>query len=431
MDHLAQFSWVHIKEEGETVSALLSPPATPSSFTFSSSSSPGLPPRDLRPSPPLITSGRSRPRPYPPTKPALKKDPESQPQPLPGMQWHNTSMRSGSSRPISATDRRLSITDGDRQAAFDMTNTSFMMPAAPGSSLMGAIGDAHDGQYSRVPPLYPNSTMGWNADVPMMAGNTDYPGMPGHSALYPPLSTQEYGNLDTTRNSPDSIAPNSPSYYPPATENGYMGVGPYRTSSTSSPGSQSTGSQSPYSREDPETEVRRLRKKVKDLQQALMEARSAASSGTSLPVNATPAFRAAWKRRTDARKKVFCSLNRAGNALCAWHDSRRERRQFPPRNAPPGMLNCGCTHEEALFEESLSRHRVGGYLPGESVRMDPELRRPLLKLLQQRYGYQDGDFDYDPRTMDWHPEQDPETWERQAHSGTNVRTRRADHVDRH
>ncbi|KXN84116.1 hypothetical protein AN958_00441 [Leucoagaricus sp. SymC.cos] len=291
---------------------------------------------------------------------------------------------------------------------------------------MGAIGETSDGQYARVSSLYPDGTMGWNPDVSMMAGNADtYPGVPGHSALYPSLSNSEYGNIDT-RNSPESIAPHSPSYYPSVSEGGYMTVGPYRAPSTSS-----SGSQSPYSREDPETEVRRLRKKVKELQQALIEARAAASPGTSHPVATTPAFRTGWKRRTEARKKLFCSLNRAGNALCAWHDSRRERRQYPPRNAPPGMLNCGCTHEEALFEESLSRHGVGGYLPGENVRMDPELRRPLLRLLQQRYGYKDGDFDFNPQTMEWHSEQDPESWERQAHSGSSARTRRPDHAERH
>jgi hypothetical protein len=61
--------------------------------------------------------------------------------------------------------------------------------------------------------------------------------------------------------------------------------------------------------------------------------------------------------------------------------------------APHGTLNCGCSYEEALFEESLSRHGVGAYLPGDSVRMDPNLRNPLLKLLKERYGYKDGDFD--------------------------------------
>lgn len=294
-----------------------------------------------------------------------------------------------------------------------------------GSSLLGAIGD--DAQYARVPPLYPNNTMGWNQEMSMMSpANTDASYPTGLTApnpnLFPSLSTPGYDNLGMTRHaSPESMDPNSPSYY--------MMVG--RPSHRAPSSSSSGGSQSPYSREDPESEIRRLRQKVKELHQALMEARAAASSSASASANVSSAFRAGWKRRTEARKKLFCSLNRAGNALCAWHDSRRERRQFPPRNAPPGMLNCGCTHEEALFEESLSRHGVGGYLPGENVRMDPELRRPLLRLLQQRYGYKDGDFDYDPQTMEWYPDQDPESWERQAHSGSSARTRRPDHADRH
>lgn len=89
-----------------------------------------------------------------------------------------------------------------------------------------------------------------------------------------------------------------------------------------------------------------------------------------------------WGHRTEARVRRFCALNRAGNALCAWHDSRRERRRYPPRNAPDNTLNCGCTYEQALFEESLARHQVGSYLPGENVRMDPMLRNALLRLLE-------------------------------------------------
>jgi len=60
-------------------------------------------------------------------------------------------------------------------------------------------------------------------------------------------------------------------------------------------------------------------------------------------------FAGSWRARTDARIKRFCALNRAGNALCAWHDSRRERRAYPPRQAPPGYLNCGCTNEEGAW----------------------------------------------------------------------------------
>lgn len=118
-----------------------------------------------------------------------------------------------------------------------------------------------------------------------------------------------------------------------------------------------------------------------------------------------------WRRRTEARIRKFCSPNRAGNALCAWHDTRRERRAYPPRMAPPNTLNCGCTVAEALFEESLSRHGVGSYLPGDSVRMDPALRNPLLRLLEKRYGYRDGDFERDPMTGAWADGEGPERWE--------------------
>ena len=149
---------------------------------------------------------------------------------------------------------------------------------------------------------------------------------------------------------------------------------------------------------------------------------SSSSSTSGLPSPAaspitSQSFQERWRARTEARKKLFCSLNRAGNALCAWHDSRRERRAHPPRMAPPGHLNCGCTHEQALFEESLARHGVGSYHPGENVRMDPALRNPLLQLLQERYGYRDGDFERDPVTGDWLDDEGPSKWEAKAAAG--------------
>ncbi|GJJ10352.1 hypothetical protein Clacol_004578 [Clathrus columnatus] len=120
-----------------------------------------------------------------------------------------------------------------------------------------------------------------------------------------------------------------------------------------------------------------------------------------------------WETRTRTRERIFCALNRAGNALCAWHDSRRERRRYPPRMAPPRTLNCGCTYEQALFEESLSRNGVGSYWPGELVRMDPVLRNSLLTLLEQLYNYRDGDFE---RNLDgsWKEGQDSAAWEERA-----------------
>ncbi|KAF7318192.1 hypothetical protein HMN09_00327500 [Mycena chlorophos] len=168
-----------------------------------------------------------------------------------------------------------------------------------------------------------------------------------------------------------------------------------------------------------DSEVRRLRKRLRELEQAnhrameqikVLESRLAGQPQPSATPAPTPAFQASWKARTDARVRQFCSLNRAGNALCAWHDSRRERRVYPPRMAPEGYLNCGCSYEEALFEESLSRHHVGSYLPGETVRMDPALRNPLLRLLQQRYNYRDGDFERDARTGDWLLPGEPQMW---------------------
>lgn len=148
---------------------------------------------------------------------------------------------------------------------------------------------------------------------------------------------------------------------------------------------------------------------------------------STLPQALSPEFKASWRARTEARVKRFCSLNRAGNALCAWHDSRRERRAYPPRLAPPGYLNCGCTIEEALFEESLARHDIGSYHPGDSVRMDPALRNPLLKLLQQRYGYADGDFERDPITGHWIEGEGPELWEATLASNTPARRRGDSH----
>ncbi|KAJ7131453.1 hypothetical protein C8R44DRAFT_774864 [Mycena epipterygia] len=172
-------------------------------------------------------------------------------------------------------------------------------------------------------------------------------------------------------------------------------------------------------------ELRLLRKRVRDLERE--KAKTLESGPTRRPhlllpsllstPPATASFQASWKARTEARVRQFCSLNHAGNAHCAWHGSRRERRVHPPRMAPPGYLNCGCTYEEALFEESLARHHVGSYLFGETARMDPALRNPLLKLLQTRYGYKDGDFERDPRTGDWVPDEGPAIWEQQIQAG--------------
>jgi len=163
-------------------------------------------------------------------------------------------------------------------------------------------------------------------------------------------------------------------------------------------------------------EIHRLHRRIQQLERELSQSKHTNSSHH-------PAFQSSWRVRTEARKRIYCSLNRAGNALCAWHDSRRERRAFPPRNAPPGYLNCGCTYEEALFEESLARHGVGSYLPGDTVRMDPALRNPLLKLLERRYKYKDGDFELDPTSLTWTDGESPAVWEKKAQSGAVVKRR--------
>ncbi|KAG6332945.1 hypothetical protein ID866_6140 [Astraeus odoratus] len=206
------------------------------------------------------------------------------------------------------------------------------------------------------------------------------------------------------------------------------------------PGSQASGQAIPSSPQQMQEEISVLRRRIKELEMVNEQGRlriqdlerelagstipsltqgpstsSTLTYGQSTPQ--PPSVHSSWKARTDARIRLFCSLNRAGNALCAWHDSRRERRAYPPRMAPPGYLNCGCTFEEALFEESLARHGVGSYHPGESVRMDPALRNPLLRVLQKRYNYQDGDFERDPVTGEWVEGEGNVLWERKLAQG--------------
>ncbi|KAF9220742.1 hypothetical protein BS17DRAFT_758976 [Gyrodon lividus] len=208
------------------------------------------------------------------------------------------------------------------------------------------------------------------------------------------------------------------------------------------------------SQDSADEEIKLLRKKVRELELVNehsrmrireLEGELARGSATEQSLNRSddsmtalapsqntpnpPFTQVSWKERTDARIRLFCSLNRAGNALCSWHDSRRERRAYPPRMAPPGFLNCGCTYDEALFEESLSRHGVGSYHPGETVRMDPALRNPLLRLLQQRYGYRDGEFERDPVTGDWVEEEGHLFWEQKLAAGA-LSARKARNEDR-
>ncbi|KAF8156711.1 hypothetical protein B0H34DRAFT_675141 [Crassisporium funariophilum] len=346
---------------------------------------------------------------------------------------------------------------------------SEMRPISSSSSLIGAMGDANipsQSRQSRSPAssnsgrVYTgnvqNHDMTWNnthiqTNMTIAMNNSNYPAVPGHGNLsFPDMSSSSMTNISmndyaTNRNvSPESLSPHSPNYPQGYPEQFNMHP---RSQISTSQGSSTMGYSGapvpPYhnpsgASDDPASdEVRRLRRRVRELELECSRARSAmetmrgslaSASGLPTPPHSA-AFQNSWRARTEARKRMFCSLNRAGNALCAWHDSRRERRAFPPRNAPPGYLNCGCTYEEALFEESLTRNRVGSYLPGEAVRMDPGLRNPLLKLLEKRYGYKDGDFEHDPLTESWAEGETPALWEQKAQAGQIVR-RRPD-TDRH
>ncbi|KAG9099112.1 hypothetical protein FRC06_005637 [Ceratobasidium sp. 370] len=210
------------------------------------------------------------------------------------------------------------------------------------------------------------------------------------------------------------------------------GPSPMNSPAPGMPIDPTLGSMPGSSRDQLEGELGAVRAKIRELEflNDLLQLRvvelesdkNKAPDATKKPT--APEFEASWEARTEARIKRFCSLNRAGNALCAWHDSRRERRSYPPRMAPPGYLNCGCTYEEALFEESLARHAVGSYHPGESVRMDPALRNPLLKLLQWRFAYKDGDFERDPGTGEWVEGEGEQAWESSRPNGGSSSSRR-------
>ncbi|KIY70866.1 hypothetical protein CYLTODRAFT_370376 [Cylindrobasidium torrendii FP15055 ss-10] len=299
------------------------------------------------------------------------------------------------------------------------TSTYADQPDRPTSSMSAWRGEpTSHARYSAspvntwaTPPTIPQNTMGMDfGGMNMTHLESAFPDLRGNAS-------------SSTTAAAYHGAPSFPDFQPPIFDSSM----PSSTRASSTAGSSSLGSQQ-------DTEVHMLRKRVQELerqhkrdQERIRAAEAASRSPESalssspgvLPVS--PTFQESWRLRTEARKRQFCSLNRAGNALCAWHDSRRERRVYPPRMAPPGFLNCGCTYEEALFEESLSRHGVGSYLPGESVRMDPALRNPLLKVLQERYGYKDGDFERNARTGDWLPGQGHAYWEQQSQTSGNPR----------
>ncbi|KAG5724830.1 hypothetical protein E4T56_gene12627 [Termitomyces sp. T112] len=312
------------------------------------------------------------------------------------------------------------------------------------SSLTGAIGDSVH-RSSRSPSMRNDGLLPspiWSSSQPaMLQGipHSSYQGVTGMNSLTYDMSVNNLDFDSTTMrgSSPESNSSGSPNF-------GNTIFEPYSQHGLRHSGSNYSLPTQPLhpsiSAEDQlKAELITLRQRLREVEAETaryrialeqMHAKELAPKPLCLPTPPPSAtFQEDWKLRTEIRKKMFCSLNRAGNALCAWHDSRRERRSFPPRNAPPGYLNCGCTHEEALFEESLSRHGVGSYYPGESVRMDPALRNPLLRLLQQRYGYQDGDFERNGLTGEWLKGEGAAYWQSQIHAGSS--SRRRVEMDRH
>ncbi|KAI0635312.1 hypothetical protein C8Q77DRAFT_1072541 [Trametes polyzona] len=332
------------------------------------------------------------------------------------------------------------------------------------SSLSGAMGDTQLGTHSRPSGTPPSGLASWTPSPTSshMSGSfmtvPDDPSMAYLGQVTPASSASPSGAFGTytqygmglyasPETSPGLVSGFTEQY---GYQRGQQNTTPPSAaamviSPSSTPAPMQSSRQPRTSLEKVEEENRRLRQRIRELEIVanassgrIQELEREISRGvypgglpTPMPTpQPHPTFQQEWDARTEARKKAFCSLNRAGNALCAWHDSRRERRAYPPRNAPQGYLNCGCTVEQALFEESLSRHGVGSYHPGESVRMDPALRNPLLKLLQERYGYRDGDFERDPVTGNWVEGEGAEKWERIAASGATYSRRNRSESER-
>ncbi|KAL0572262.1 hypothetical protein V5O48_009708 [Marasmius crinis-equi] len=386
-----------VDEVVPTIKKPLSPPSSPSPGFSSSSLSNLTSPRSRRLSPPKRTS------PYPLSR-------HDSPQ-LPTMSGIPHSSYATSTRvPHGVMDTRPSGGCGSMYRQHNMPNTYYPSPDP-----------------SPVPVSYGTTTMDW----PQTQLSTSP--MPTHTQpnLYTGVPAGYMSQAETYDN------PNSVLSSMSGSPVDYYGFNMPQSNNHST--TRPSQAQSPVSNTN--TDARALQHRIRQLEDAQrldkerirqLEAQLASGATLTPPGSAgvTPpsstSFESSWRARTAARKHQFCSPNRAGNALCAWHDPRRERRAFPPRNAPLGFLNCGCTEEEALFEESLARNGVGSYLPGDSVRLDPALRNPLLKLLQRRYGYRDGDFERDSRTGDWVMGEGPGKWEQESGPVGNVRRPRND-----
>jgi hypothetical protein len=401
-DGIMGFKTPEVKEEGQPdFSALFSPPSSP----FITGTTPSVTSQPIRQRSTKSESPRARPY------PELHRGSED----TIGMSGTSgsgydiwSSRRGSSERRSSDGDNPLYQTgtydsSNARGSAIHLSRSS----SVSSSSLSGAVGSGSSGSHSRFAsqsPRQSENNLSWHQQMPLSAtSDLLYPGVAGDVPYLPSEPNYEGyasgASSSSTTYIYEQTIPTLPGYVP----NG-------------SPTLSSSNEDLHRRLEVLEYRHHRDREHINMLQAQM------ASLPSGYPTPASPSFEASWRARTDARIKQFCSLNRAGNALCAWHEPRREKRVYPPRTAPFGTLNCGCTYEQALFEESLSRHNVGSYLPGgDSVRMDPALRNALLRLLQERYNYRDGDFERDPVTGNWLPGEGPAYWEQQAATGRNPR----------
>ncbi|TFK89904.1 hypothetical protein K466DRAFT_485823 [Polyporus arcularius HHB13444] len=358
-------------------------------------------------------------------------------------QFSGNAQMTASRRTASADSQSTSFAYADYSQRRMQSRTGMRAHSSSTSSLAGAMDDARITVQPRTSVTPPSGLASWTpsptSSTMSTAGYMPVSEESSMSYLTPitsasPSGAFGYSQYNMMFGSPET-SPASPGY---ADQLAYQQSRAASSAMVISP----SGTPAPrhsHSPQDKEDELRRLqqrnreleivaessRRRIRELELELSRGVYTGGLPSPLPTPAPPpTFDQEWRARTEARTKLYCSLNRAGNALCAWHDSRRERRAFPPRMAPPGYLNCGCTYDEALFEESLARHGVGSYLPGESVRMDPALRNPLLKLLQQRYHYRDGDFERDPVTGNWVEGEGAAKWEQKLAAGSQSSRRR-------
>jgi len=172
-----------------------------------------------------------------------------------------------------------------------------------------------------------------------------------------------------------------------------------------------------------QAELIRLRQEVVTLRAQLVQADAAIQNQNNAGGGGGINRPTDLERRSAARTRSFHVNNRVGMRRCAWCHSRRELGPHAPYEAPRDFMNCGCSVEEAKFEDSLASNGIGALEPDRRdntvVRLSKLLRRPLLELLRRRYGYVDGDFDFDLPNGPWKEDKDADWWEDEATEGEN------------